>query len=143
LPDHPLIHWLKDACLDLDHFVIFGSAPLLVHGLREKIYDLDVVARGEVWDWALAEGKPATGSITGDPVRHFLDGRIHFSERWISAAWDTDDLIDGAEIIEGLRFAKLTDVLRYKEDLLRNPKDLDDIRVLHKRLTEKDILLAG
>ena len=37
--------------LDLDHrdFVIFGSGPLLAHGLRRRIGDLDVVARGPAW----------------------------------------------------------------------------------------------
>src|SRR5882757_6211449 len=37
--------------LDLDRrdFVVFGSGPLLAHGLRQRISDLDVVARGSVW----------------------------------------------------------------------------------------------
>ena len=35
--------------LDLDRrdFVIFGSGPLLAHGLRSGIRDLDIVARGQ------------------------------------------------------------------------------------------------
>ncbi len=54
---------------------------------------------------------------------------IQFSPGWISGDWDTDDLIDRAEIIQGLPFAQLTDVLAYKQKLNR-PKDRPDIKEL-------------
>ena len=59
----------------------------------------------------------------------FSGGRIQFSPEWISQDWDTDDLIDRAEIIQGLPFAQLTDVLAYKQKLNR-PKDRPDINAL-------------
>jgi hypothetical protein len=60
----------------------------------------------------------------------FRGGRIQFSRGWISDNWDADDLIDRAEIIQGLPFAPLTDILAYKRMLLR-PKDLPDIAALN------------
>lgn len=117
--------------LNLDHrdLVIFGSAPLLAHGLRQTIRDLDVVARGTAWHRVSECGFPAVGAISGAPMALFWGGRIQFSPEWISKEWDTDDLIGRAEIIQGLPFAQLTDVLAYKQALSR-PKDRVDIEAL-------------
>lgn len=124
-----LVKLVTELDLDRHDFVIFGSGPLLAHGLRQRIRDLDVVARGTVWHRVCQHGVPAVGDINGAPLALFCDGRIQFSRGWISEAWDADDLIDRAEIIQGLPFAQLTDVLAYK-DALRRPKDLPDIEAL-------------
>lgn len=134
LRKNPLIRWLHRSGLDPDHFVVFGSAPLLAHGLRSEVRDLDVLARGEVWRKVSEAGELAKGTITGDEVRQFCDGRIHFTERWISPEWDTDKLIDEADIFDGLRFARLSEVRRYKDDLAR-AKDSTDRRRLRELLT--------
>ncbi|MGH4011288.1 MAG: hypothetical protein ACRDTH_24530 [Pseudonocardiaceae bacterium] len=125
--ENPFITRLIEFGLDRDNFVLFGSAPLLAHGLRRDIRDLDVVARGHAWRHVSARGIPGFGAVSGDPVAHFWGGRIQFSRGWISPDWDPDELIDSAEMIEGLRFARLTDVLAYKQ-VLGRPKDLVDIR---------------
>ena len=119
--------------LDLDRrdFVIFGSGPLLAHGLRCGIRDLDIVARGPAWQQACEYGCPGTGSINGAPMALFWNGLIQFSPGWISADWDADDLIDRAETVQGWPFARLTDVLAYKQVLLR-PKDHPDIAALQQ-----------
>jgi hypothetical protein len=119
--------------LDRRDFVIFGSGPLLAHGVRWDIHDLDIVARGPTWRHVARYGCPDTGSINGAPMALFWDGLIQFSQGWISADWDADDLIDGAETIQGWPFASLTDVLGYKQVLLR-PKDHPDIAALRQRL---------
>jgi hypothetical protein len=115
--------------LDRREFVIFGSAPLFAHGLRRNIQDLDVVARGTAWHRVSQYGVPATGSINGAPIASFWGGQIQFSSGWISDDWNADDLIARAEILDGLPFAQLTDVLRYKA-MLRRPKDRPDIQAL-------------
>ena len=119
--------------LDPRDFVIFGSGPLLAHGLRYGINDLDIVARGPAWQRASQYGCRGTGSVNGAPMALFWNGLIQFSQEWISADWDTDDLIDRAETIQGWPFARLTDVLAYKRILLR-PKDQPDIAALHHAL---------
>jgi hypothetical protein len=117
--------------LDVRDFVIFGSGPLLAHGLRYGIHDLDVVARGPAWRRAREHGVRGTGSFNGAPMAMFWNGLIQFSQGWISADWDADDLIDRAETIQGWPFAGLTDVLAYKRILLR-PKDYPDIAALRQ-----------
>ncbi len=115
--------------LDRREFVIFGSGPLLAHGLRQSIRDLDIVARGETWHRVSRHGFPATGPISGAPMALFWGHLIQFSPQWISPDWDTDHLIGQAEIIQGLPFAQLTDVLAYKQ-ILDRPKDRPDIEAL-------------
>ena len=121
--------------LDLDRrdFVIFGSGPLLAHGLRYGIRDLDIVARGSVWQRVCTYGRPDTGSISGAPMALFWNGLIQFSQGWISDDWDADDLIGRAETIQGWRFTQLQEVLAYKQMLLR-PKDHLDIAALHQAM---------
>jgi hypothetical protein len=140
LADNPLIRRLHAlvAELDLDpnDFVIFGSGPLLAHGLREHISDLDIVARGETAERAFACGAKVLGEINGAELAVFDDGRIQFSRGWISDAWSADELIDKAKFIGGLRYARLDDVLRFKQALgrLKDLKDIEAIqRFLHPR----------
>ena len=124
-----LVKLVTDLDLDRRDFVIFGSGPLLAHGLRRSIRDLDVVARGTAWDRVSRHGSPGRGSINGAPMALFWGGLIQFSRGWVPDNWDPDDLIDRAEVIQGLPFAQLTDVLTYKQTLLR-PKDRPDIAAL-------------
>lgn len=121
--------------LDVRDLVIFGSGPLLAHGLRYGIHDLDVVARGPAWQRVREHGCPGTGSVNGAPMALFWDGLIQFSQGWISADWDADDLIDRAQSIQGWPFAPLDDVLAYKEILLR-PKDYPDIAAVRQALPQ-------
>jgi hypothetical protein len=136
-----LLQRVRQMGLDPQHFVIFGSAPLFAHGLRADIQDLDVLARGSAWAQVVSSGSPAFGTYTGDSVRQFHGGRIQFSERWISDAFDTDILIAEADVVDGVRFAKLSEVLRYKERLNRH-KDRADIAALRKHLSERVPVLA-
>ena len=140
-----LVRELVAMDLDPGQFVLFGSAPLLAHGLRTTIRDLDVVARGDVLAWAKRAGTPGVGACSGDPVWQFGHGRIQFSAGWITPRWDVDELMDGADVIGGLRWARPEDVLRYKLELLR-PKDLADIAKIRAHLRDpvrKPPLLIG
>ena len=132
-----LVKLATDLDLDRRDFVIFGSGPLLAYGLRQSIRDLDIVARGKAWERVSRHGSPVRGSINCAPMSLFWGGLIQFSRGWVSDDWDADDLIDRAEIIQGLPFAQLTDVLAYKQMLLR-PKDRPDIAALLHALSQPE-----
>jgi hypothetical protein len=138
-----LIKIVTELDLDRSDFVIFGSGPLLAHGLRQSVRDLDIVARGEAWHRVSERGIRDVGAISGAPMALFWGGLIQFSPEWISQDWDADDLINraeliqvgGAEPIRELPFAQLTDVLSYKQKLDR-PKDCPDINALLDLLSQ-------
>ena len=52
----------------------------------------------------------------GDPVVWLEGGAIEVYGGWLG--WDLDALIDNAEIIDGLPFARLKDVLAFKRSLV-------------------------
>lgn len=133
LTDHRLVRRLAMLVtmlgLDRRDFVIFGSGPLLAHGLRTQISDLDVVARGRTWEMVAQYGLPTRGNVNDARMASFWGGLIQFSSGWISPDWDTDNIIENAEIIQGMPFARLTDVLRYKR-MLGRPKDRYDVALM-------------
>ena len=130
LREHPLICELLAIVdkfdLNLTDMVIFGSGPLLAKGLRANIHDLDIVARSKTWRLVKRHGERSFGKVNGARIAQFSDGLIQFSAGWVSEEWEAAALIDRAEIIQGLPFALLEDVLVYKQYLNR-PKDRQDI----------------
>ncbi|GAA4900072.1 hypothetical protein LX16_0646 [Stackebrandtia albiflava] len=136
-----LLEIFDDLGLCRDHFVIFGSAPMLLYGLKTTINDLDVVARGSAWTQAqLRFGDPRDqfASTHGThKILRFWGDFIEVSDGWTSPAWDTrriDDMIDDSTIVEGYRFAKLHHVLDYKCHLNRT-KDQEDIDLIRCALS--------
>jgi hypothetical protein len=67
----------------------------------------------------------------GDPVVRLAGGAIEIFGGWLG--WDVDAIIDGAEVIEGLSFACLEDVLAFKLHHGR-PKDLAHARLIAEHL---------
>jgi hypothetical protein len=111
-------------------YAVFGSGPLAVRGLIEEMHDLDVVARGTAWEQAKGLGQVRTAP-EGDPVVWLEGGAIEVFGGWLG--WDIEVLIDNAEIIEGLPFARLEDVLAFKLSLGR-PKDVAHARLIESHL---------
>lgn len=134
---HPLVRRFLSLDLDPAHCVVFGSGPMLAHGLKTSLGDLDIVARGPAWQKACAFGELGVSKIGGDIVASFWEGRIEVFDRWYSAHLSTDDLIDNADVVEGIRFAQLHHVFAYKRQLQR-PKDLPDIAALAQALRGRE-----
>ena len=133
LSDHRLFRLLDKLALPPSDYVVTGSGPLLAHGLKANIHDLDLIARGEAWAIAEELGKvrPAR-SATGLRVALF-DGDIEIFDHWIGGLNDVDALIDSAEVIDGVPFMSLADTLRWKRELGR-AKDLADIQLIERNL---------
>jgi hypothetical protein len=136
LTDHPLVQQLLSLELPPEDFVIFGSGPLLAHGIKDNVPDLDVLARGEAWRKAteFETPEPAPSGI-GKVIRPFGDN-IEIFDDWMPKGWDVNELIDKADVIEGIRFIPLKTVLEWKE-FVHRPKDEDDIALLRKHLHQE------
>ncbi len=134
LHQHPLIRLLDTLRLPAADYVIFGSGPLLAHGIRTHLGDLDLVARGTAWNLCarIAAPRPAP-SGHGHMIR-LHGGALEIVDRWLTAAFDTDQLIDNADHIDGLPFARITDVVASKRHTNR-PKDRADLALIHTALT--------
>jgi hypothetical protein len=115
--------------LPAGNFVLFGSAPLLVRGIVPMTGDVDVLARGPAWEAARALGPTVRLPHYDVDVVRLLDGRIEIGTVWGIGDVDVDDLIDSAEVIDGLPFGGLAHVRAYKE-LAGRPKDREHLRLL-------------
>lgn len=133
LSDHRLIRLLETLALPASDYVVTGSGPLLAHGLKDTIHDLDIVARGAAWQLVAAKGKviPSQSGLGKRIVFHH--GDIEIFDHWLGGLTDVDAMIDSAEFIEGVPFLTLRDTLRWKRGLGR-AKDLPDIALIERYL---------
>jgi len=119
---------LKNLGLPADQFAVFGSGSLAIRGLREN-KDIDVIVKEHLWQ-RLADDFSAINS------KEVVVGNISFFNNWLPWFDDVDALIDGADIIDGLRFVTLENVVSWKTDLARE-KDLSDVALIKKYLNSK------
>lgn len=128
---------LKKLGLPEKDFAVFGSGPLYVRGIKESLRDLDLIARGEAWEMATGMGVvSAAPSGCGMMVR-LTGAPIDIFNKWTSSEWNVDQLIDGADIIDGLRYVNLREVLRWKKSAARG-KDVEDITRIEAFLHAKE-----
>ncbi|MFC1638698.1 hypothetical protein ACFL26_00305 [Patescibacteria group bacterium] len=125
---------LKSVGMPPEDFAVFGSGPMCARGLRD-CGDLDVVARGAAWDIAREKGAPHAATTSGDEAYAFADGGIEIMQGWFLGDWDTDGLIDTADVIDGVRFVRLEHVLEWKRRMGRD-KDRRDIETLERYLAK-------
>ena len=99
---------------------------MAIRGLKEP-HDLDVVVTEEVYDtYRTKEGwtEETTGTDT-----YLQNNGIELWHNWKPGTWDVRELIANAEIIEGLPFVPLAQVLEWKESNAR-PKDIEDAQLI-------------
>jgi len=100
---------------------------MAARGLRD-VSDLDIVARGRALEMAKSLGKPVQAQ-SGDTSYSLAGGKIEISDRWGPVEWNTDQLIDTADIIDGVRFVKIETVMQDKLKHGRE-KDLKDAELI-------------
>jgi len=132
LKDNQLIVKLSALGLPPDDFAVFGSGPMMAHGLLSEAHDLDIAARGRAWDMARALGPVGKGTHGGNKVE-LAGGLIEIFDAWGPGGWDVDELIDTAEVIDGIRFVTLENVLKWKK-MMNRPKDIEHIRLIEAYL---------
>lgn len=125
----PKFQLLRDLHLPVRDYVIFGSAPMYAHGLRQEVADLDVVARRLAWKIVTSLGELMTAPSGNGNMVELYGGQLQFFDQWITPDWDVDKLIDEADSVDGFPFARLSEVLRSKSQANR-PKDQEDLNIL-------------
>lgn len=113
---------VADLELPSGDYAIFGSGPLIVRGWVEPTNDLDIVCRGSAWEKAVSLGELVHLEHWDVDVVAIDGGAITIGRRWAIGDLDVDELIDTAEIIDGLPFVELRFVAEYKR-IADRPKD--------------------
>ena len=120
---------VKSLNLPAGDFAIFGSGPLIVRGIIPASNDLDIICRGQAWERVKAIGELEYLSKYDVTIVTMCGGRLTFGSKWAIGEFDIDELIDGAEEIDGLPFVRLEHVTNYKK-ISKRPKDLRHIEAL-------------
>ena len=119
---------VRELALPVGDWVVHGSGPLVMHWLLDDVNDLDILARGAAWRAALDLGVP-------EPGRQDLVIRcgpdVEVWSGWLED--DVDELIDSAELMDGVPVVPLAAVLAFKERVNR-PKDRPHIVLLREHL---------
>lgn len=130
----PLMQKLLSLDLPTKDYAVFGSAPMALHGLKNLENDIDVIARGEAWEKAKQSRFPEESPMRFGNFLKLFDGKVEIYHCWFPKdAWNVDELIDGAEIVDGIRYVRLDKVLEYKK-YRNSPKDISDIKLIEDYL---------
>ena len=122
---------LRAVDLPVGDYAVFGSGPLLVRGIIEDARDIDVIARGTAWERALDEGEVTYLPEEDVTVAGFFDGALSVGATWAYGDVDIDDLIDSAELFDGVPFVRIEHVIAYKRIADRD-KDHDHLRRIER-----------
>ncbi len=105
---------------------------MAIRGLREA-RDIDVVVTKEVYDaYRAQDGWVEYSSDTGT---HLKKDDIELWYSWGPGEWNIEELLAGAEMIDGLPFVPLPTVLRWKEGR-GQPKDAADVERIRTHLAD-------
>lgn len=136
LPEHPLFEELKKLALPQGEYAIFGSGPLWVRGIREG-NDLDIIALGTAWEWAVAHGRVGIKEESQLEYVQFADGKIEVYCDWYPGEWHVDELIETAETVDGVPFVQLRQVIDWKKKMGRE-KDQKDLILIEAYLAKQN-----
>jgi len=134
LPEHPLFEELKKLVLPQGEYAVFGSGPMWVRGIRVA-NDIDIIARGVAWEQTRANGKMITKEDSGLECVQFVEGKVEVYHGWYPGEWDIDEIIDTAEIIDGIPFVRLEYVIDWKKKMGRE-KDKKDLALIQEYLSK-------
>ena len=115
-----------------DEYVVFGSGPLHVHGIREAS-DVDVVVTQARWDRLVEAGHQPVDHRPG--VLHLQLGPVEVLSGWWAYVGEPDEIVATGVLLGGIPFAPLDLVLRWKRRCDR-PKDVVDVVLLEAHLEQ-------
>jgi hypothetical protein len=130
---------LKELNLPAGQYAVIGSGTLAVRGIREA-RDLDIVAQPAVFEELKRRGGwKRKWFFRGFLTRRVIqkDGVEIFSNYHYKKFRPlTEDIIQGADIIEGFPFISLEDYVAFKKELGRE-KDMRDIQPIEAYMAKQ------
>ena len=118
------IEELEALKLPIGEYAIFGSGPLAVRRIRES-QDIDIIVKKILWNELTNKHQNA---LRENPIRIQI-GNVAIYNSWLDLTDKMNEMIDRAEIIEGLPFVRLEYVIKWKESMGRE-KDRNDIELI-------------
>jgi hypothetical protein len=128
-----LLNKLKSLNLPTNDYAVFGSGPMYPRGIKELSHDIDIVARGVAWESAAKLAQPVKTSTGLNLVVELFNGEIEIFNGWMPGEWDIDELIDTAEMFDGIPYVTIDNVVKWKK-IKNREKDIEHIRLIEEYL---------
>lgn len=131
-----IITKVKELNLPKNSYIVFGSCPLAVAGIREA-NDIDLLVSDEVFAELKRAGWQELHKSRDDIplVKDVFEAHNNWNFSTSQSHNPTlKTLLEDATIIAGIPFASLDEVLKWKTVSAR-PKDLVDVELINKYLT--------
>jgi len=129
-----LFQKIKKLNLPIGEYALFGSAPMAVRELKEA-EDIDIIASEKLWR-ELSQKEEWGKKLSKYGDEYFFDDKIEIYKNWRPGDWDINELIGTAEIIDGLPFVGLENIIKWKK-IYGREKDLRDIEIIENFLRNK------
>lgn len=131
-----IIAKVKSLELPDDSYIVYGSCPLAVAGIREA-KDIDIYATQDVMDMLRVRGWKEVRKGMRDVPLNYDVFDVH--DNWSFGAYDPtlERLLTTADVYDGVPFASLEEVRKWKVASGR-PKDLEDITLIDTHLSARD-----
>lgn len=120
---------LKELNIPKEDCVIYGSAPMVLRGLKEKNNDLDVLVKDSLWE-KLSVKYP--NNINGDYID--ING-VSFTHTDMNFLGSVDDAIRNSDVIDGYHILTLAETKRWKEKV-GSEKHLKDAKAIEEYLNK-------
>jgi len=119
--------------LPAGEYAIFGSGPMGIRNLR-KCTDIDFIATDKLFLELKSQPQWKEGiTRLGMEKLDYKNGKgeVEVVKEWAPGSWNIEELIKNAEVIDGLPFVRLEEVLKWKK-LWGREKDQKDIDIIEK-----------
>lgn len=126
---------IRNLNLPVSEYVVFGSGPLAAHGIRES-NDLDLFVTDKLYKKLKKNGW--TEKSWSDAGYYLEKDGVQMDDSWNYGKYRPtfNEIIDKAKFINGIPFAPLTEVIKWKKAFAR-PKDMADIKLIESYLADK------
>lgn len=114
---------LESLNVSKNDMVIYGSAPLVLRGLKGKNSDLDVLVKDDLWN-KLKVDYP--NNINGDFID--IDG-VSFTHRSSDFFESMDSIMQKSDIIDGYHVMNLEETVKWKEKV-GTEKHVEDAKLI-------------
>lgn len=123
-----IITKVKELRLPEESYIVFGSCPMALAGIRESS-DIDMLVSDDVFEALRKQGWRILNKGGNDKPLTQEEFEAHKSWNFSSYQPTLEQLLETATIIEDIPFASLEEVRKWKASSGR-PKDLEDIRLI-------------
>ena len=134
-----VIEEVKKLNFPIGQYVIVGSGPMAVRGLKEA-HDIDIVVTLELFEKCKANGWEVVPWTYPEKIDQIYlrqdDVELYLDVNCDNFNPTTEELIKRADILEGIPFITLGDMLKFKKAYNRE-KHRKDIEITEKYLREQ------